>query len=160
MAKQLRRDLRSLLLVPQHDLTTQIDARLDKLGFPALRPTQAQLLALVEPMGVRLTDLVGSMKLPKQTLGDMVDDLEGQRLVERYADPEHGVIKRVRLGARGKALAGEVRKVSDTAESRWAEVLGKAKMKTLRALLEELAAGLEQSDDEPRPTNGVHKKRK
>ena len=29
-----------------------------------------QLLALVEPTGVRLTDLVGSMKLPKQTLGD------------------------------------------------------------------------------------------
>jgi DNA-binding MarR family transcriptional regulator len=160
MAKQLRRDLRSLLLVPQHDLTTQIDARLDKLGFPALRPAQAQLLALVEPTGVRLTDLVGSMKLPKQTLGDMVDDLEGQRLVERYADPEHGVIKRVRLGARGKALAGEVRKVSDTAEDRWAKVLGKAKMKTLRALLEELAAGLEYSDAEPGPSNGVSKKKK
>jgi DNA-binding MarR family transcriptional regulator len=83
------------------------------------------------------------MKLPKQTLGDMIDDLEAQRLVERYPDPEHGVIKRVRLGPRGKALAGEVRKVSDTAESKWAQVLGKSKMKTLRGLLEELAGGLE-----------------
>ena len=147
MAKSSRRDLRSLLLVPQHDITNQIDARLDKLGFPALRPAQAQLLALVEGGGLRLTDLVGAMKLPKQTLGDMIDDLESQRLVERYPDPEHGVIKRVRLGARGKALAGEVRKVSDVAETKWASVLGKTKMKTLRGLLEELAGGLETPID-------------
>jgi DNA-binding MarR family transcriptional regulator len=157
MAKGTRRDLRSLLLVPQHDLSALIDARLDKLGFPALRPLQAQLLALVEPGGVRLTDLVGAMKLPKQTLGDMLDDLEAQRLVERYPDPEHGVIKRVRLGARGKALAGEVRKVSDNAEAKWAQVLGKTKMKTLRLLLEELATGLDPMVDEP-PSNGARRR--
>ncbi len=142
MAKVSRRDLRSLLLTPQQDLNVLIDARLEKLGFPTLRPVQAQLLALVEPGGLRLTDLVDAMKLPKQTLGDMLDDLEAQRLVERYPDPEHGVIKRVRLGPRGKALAGEVRKVSETAEARWAKVIGKSKMKTLRTLLEELAHGI------------------
>jgi DNA-binding MarR family transcriptional regulator len=148
--KPIRRDLRSLLLVPQHDLTAQIDARLEKLGFPALRPVQTQLLSHVEPAGARLTDLVGAMKLPKQTLGDMIDDLENQRLVERYQDPDHGVIKRVRLGARGKALAGEVRKVSDATEAKWAAVIGKAKMKTLRALLEELAAGIDVADRDDR----------
>src|SRR5262245_21422786 len=142
MAKASRRDLRSLLLDPQQDLMGLIDARLDKLGFPALRPAQAQLLALVEPGGVRLTDLVDAMKLPKQTLGDMLDDLESQKLIERYPDPEHGVIKRVRLGQRGKALAGEVRKVSDGAETKWASMIGSRKMKTLRTLLEELAVGL------------------
>ena len=142
MGKPIRRDLRSLLLVPQHDLTAQIDARLEKLGFPALRPAQTQLLSHVEPAGARLTDLVGSMKLPKQTLGDMIDDLENQRLVERYQDPDHGVIKRVRLGARGKVLAGEVRKVSDAAETRWSQAIGKSKMKTLRSILEELAEAI------------------
>jgi len=161
MAKSSRRDLRSLLLVPQHDLTNQIDARLDKLGFPALRPAQAQLLALVEQGGLRLTDLVAATKLPKQTLGDMIDDLEAQRLVERYPDPEHGVIKRVRLGARGKALAGEMRKVSDAAETRWAQVLGKGKMKTLRSLLEELAVGIEPPIDADRGNgNGNARKRR
>lgn len=143
MAKPPRRDLRSLLLAPQQDLTSQIDARLDKLGFSALRPAQAMILSLVEPGGLRLTDLVNATKLPKQTLGDMLDDLEAQRLVERYQDPDHGVIKRVRLGSRGKALAAEVRKVSDVAEARWAQVIGKTKMKQLRALLEELAGELE-----------------
>jgi DNA-binding MarR family transcriptional regulator len=147
MAKAPRRDLRSLLLVPQQDILSLIDARLDKLGFPALRPVQAQLLALVEPGGLRLTDLVDAMKLPKQTLGDMLDDLESQKLIERYPDPQHGVIKRVRLGQRGKALAGEVRKVSDNAEAKWAQAIGKSKMKTLRTLLEELAGRLNGKSD-------------
>jgi DNA-binding MarR family transcriptional regulator len=150
MAKQLRRDLRSLLYAPQFDLSAQVDARLAKMGFPALRAAHTQLLALVELGGMRLTDLVSAMNLPKQTVGDMIDDLEQLRLVERYPDPEHGVIKRVRLGAKGKAWAAEVRKVADAAEAGWATRLGKGKMKTLRSLLEELAQTLT-----PAPSNGV-----
>ena len=114
--------------------------------IPLLRPAQTQLLTLVEEGGKRLSDLVDAMQLPKQTLGDMIDDLETQKLVERYPDPEHGVIKRVRLGARGKVWAQEVRKVAESTEARWAQALGRAKVKTLRGLLEELTAEL----------NGVH----
>jgi DNA-binding MarR family transcriptional regulator len=154
MAKQLRRDLRSLLHAPQFDLSAQVDARLARMGFPALRPAHSQLLALVEQGGMRLTDLVSSMNLPKQTVGDMIDDLETLRLVERYPDPEHGVIKRVRLGAKGKAWAAEVRKVADAAEVGWAGKLGKTKMKALRSLLEELAASLSEV-----PTNGASPRR-
>jgi len=150
MAKQARRDLRTLLHVPQFDLTAQIDARLGKMGFPALRPTHTQLLALIEPGGMRLTDLVAAMNLPKQTVGDMIDDLETQRLVERYPDPEHGVIKRVRLGPKGKLWAAEVRRVADSAEAGWASKLGKGKMKALRSLLEDLADSLVET-----PPNGV-----
>jgi DNA-binding MarR family transcriptional regulator len=140
MAKQLRRDIRALLLAPSADLATHVDERLRRLGFPALRPAQTQLLTLVEAGGKRLTDLVESMHLPKQTLGDMIDELERQKLVERYPDPDHGVIKRVRLATRGRAWAQEVRKVAETTEARWAASLGKAKVKTLRGLLEELGA--------------------
>ena len=42
-------------------------------------------------------------------LADMIDELERQKLVERYPDPEHGVIKRVRLASRGRAWASEPR---------------------------------------------------
>ncbi len=138
MAKQLRRDIRALLLAPSSDLAVQVDERLRRLGFPSLRPSHSQLLTLVEDGGKRLTDLVDAMHLPKQTLGDMVDELERQKLVERYPDPDHGVIKRVRLATRGRAWAHEVRKVAETTEARWAAALGKAKLKTLRGLLEEL----------------------
>jgi DNA-binding MarR family transcriptional regulator len=139
MAKPPRRDLRTLLHVPQHDLSAQIDARLSRLGFPQLRPAHTQLLALLEPGGVRLTDLVVSLSLPKQTVGDMIDDLEGMRLVERFPDPDHGVIKRVRLGPKGKVWASEVKKVAEKAETGWAARLGRTKMKALHDLLEQLA---------------------
>jgi DNA-binding MarR family transcriptional regulator len=142
MAKQLRRDIRALLLAPSSDLAVQVDDRLRRLGFPSLRPAQTQLLTLVEAGGKRLTDLVDVMHLPKQTLGDMVDELERQKLVERYPDPDHGVIKRVRLAARGRAWAQEVHKVAESTEARWAAALGKSKLKALRGLLEELGSSL------------------
>src|SRR4051812_48450180 len=89
------RDLRTLLYVPQHDLQAQLSSRLERLGFPALRPAHVQLLSAITQEGVRLADLVNALALPKQTVGDLVDDLEGMRMVERFPDPDHGVIKRV-----------------------------------------------------------------
>ena len=155
------RDLRTLLHVPQHDLQAQVATRLERLGFPQLRPAHVQLLSAIGPdinTGVRLADLVTAVSLPKQTVGDLIDDLETMRMVERFPDPDHGVIKRVRLGAKGKVWAAEVRRVAAATEARWATQLGSKKMKSLRALLEELAATVEEQKPGSR-VNGVHRKR-
>jgi DNA-binding MarR family transcriptional regulator len=146
-----------LLHVPQHDLQAQLASRLQRLGFPALRPAQVQLLMAIVPEGVRLADLVTAISLPKQTVGDLIDDLEKMRMVERFPDPDHGVIKRVRLGPRGKMWASEVKRVAAETEARWATRLGSKKMRSLRALLEELASTVETA---PARHNGVrHAKR-
>jgi len=137
------RDLRSLLHVPQHDLQSQVTTRLERLGFPALRQAHIQLLSAIGPEGCRLAELVAAVSLPKQTVGDLIDDLESMRMVERFPDPDHGVIKRVRLGPKGKVWAAEVRRVAAATEARWATRMGSKKMKSLRALLEELAATVE-----------------
>lgn len=150
------RDLRTLLHVPQHDLQAQLTSRLERLGFPALRPAHVQVLGAVTPEGVRLADLVAAVSLPKQTVGDLIDDLESMKMVERFPDPDHGVIKRVRLGPKGKVWAAEVRRVAAATEQRWASRLGTKKMKSLRALLEELAATVE---GEPRTNGARHQKR-
>jgi DNA-binding MarR family transcriptional regulator len=164
MAKTTRtaatsRDLRALLHVPQHDLQAQLVSRLERLGFPALRPAQVQLLSAIGSVtDVRLSDLVAEVSLPKQTVGDLIAELEGMKLVERFQDPEHGVIKRVRLGPKGKIWATEVKKVSNEMEAKWATRLGSKKMRSLRALLEELAATLEAPAEEP--ANGVRSARR
>lgn len=144
------RDLRALLHVPQHDLQSQLASRLERLGFPTLRPAQVQIMSAIgafgdatSNLGVRLSDLVAEVSLPKQTVGDLVAELEELRMVERFPDPDHGVIKRVRLGPKGKAWAQEVRRVSAATEAKWANRLGSKKMRSLRALLEELAATVE-----------------
>ena len=153
MAKTTRtaangRDLRALLDVPQSDLKAQLASRLERLGFPALRPAQVQLLSSIgsATTGVRLSDLVAEVSLPKQTVGDLINELETMRMVERFPDPEHGVIKRVRLGPKGKVWAAEVKRVSNETEAKWANRLGSKKMRSLRALLEELAATVEDRD--------------
>lgn len=138
------RDLRTLLHVPQHDLQAQLTSRLERLGFPTLRPAHVQVLNAITHEGVRLADLVTAVSLPKQTVGDLIDDLETMRMVERFPDPDHGVIKRVRLGPKGRAWAAEVKRVAAATEQRWANRLGSKKMKSLRALLEELAATVEE----------------
>ena len=153
---QKGRDLRALLHVPQHDLQAQLASRMQRLGFPALRPAQVQLLLAIEGDGVRLADLVSAVSLPKQTVGDLIDDLEKMRMVERYPDPDHGVIKRVRLGPKGKMWATEVKRVAAETEARWATRLGSKKMRSLRALLEELASTVEAA---PARHNGVRRAR-
>lgn len=140
MAREPRRDIRALLLGPTLELASAVDARLHELGFPVLRPAQSQILTLIEPGGLRLSSLVTVLGVAKQTLGDLVDDLERERLVERYPDPDHGVIKRVRLAARGRQWAAEVKRAADVVERGWATRLGKLKSKQLRAVLEALAA--------------------
>lgn len=148
------RDLRTLLDVPQSDLKAHLASRLERLGFPSLRPAQVQLLNAIgsEPTGIRLTDLVAQVSLPKQTVGDLINELESMRLVERFQDPEHGVIKRVRLGPKGKVWAAEVKRVSNETEQRWASQLGSKKMRSLRALLEELASTVEDKPNGVRST--------
>ena len=155
------RDLRSLLHVPQHDLQAQLATRLERLGFPALRAAHVQLLSAIgaEQGGVRLSDLVTLVSLPKQTVGDLIDELETMRMVERFQDPDHGEIKRVRLGPKGTEWAAEVKRVSAAAEQKWASRLGSKKMKSLRALLEELAATVEVGQDGRPATNGARTKR-
>jgi DNA-binding MarR family transcriptional regulator len=146
------RDLRALLHVPQSDLQAQVAIRLERLGFPSLRSAHAQVLSLIASDSLRLSELVTLIGLPKQTVSDMIDDLEQMRMVERFQDPDHGVIKRVRLGPKGKIWAVEVKRVSAQTEARWANRLGSKKMKSLRALLEELAATVEQARD----SNGIN----
>ena len=80
-------------------------SRLERIGFPSLRTAHVQVLTAIDAGGVRLADLVAAVSLPKQTVGDLIDDLEGMRMVERFPDPDHGVIKRVRLGPKGKVWA-------------------------------------------------------
>jgi DNA-binding MarR family transcriptional regulator len=139
------------LHVPQHDLQAQLSSRLERLGFPTLRPAHVQVLNAITTDGVRLADLVAVVSLPKQTVGDLIDDLETMKMVERFPDPDHGVIKRVRLGPKGRSWAAEVKRVAAATEARWATRLGTKKMKSLRALLEELAATVEE-----RPSSRVN----
>jgi hypothetical protein len=72
----------------------------------------------------------------------MVDVLEGLGFVERQPDPDHNIIKQVRMGPVGKLWATQMRRAAEDIEARWNRRLGGPKMKAVRTLLEEIRESL------------------
>jgi len=81
--------------------------------------------------------------MTKQSMAELVTHLERLGYVERVPDPSDRRAKLVRATPRGRELYVIAREVVAEIEAEWTERLGKAKMRQLRALLEELNAGLE-----------------
>ena len=81
-------------------------------------------------------------QMTKQSMAELVAHLERLGYVERVPDPSDGRAKLVRATARGRRLYVIARDVVAELEAAWTERLGKAKMRQLRELLEELNAAL------------------
>ena len=81
-------------------------------------------------------------QITKQSLAELVAHLEHHGYVERVPDPRDGRAKLVRATARGGEVYAIARRFVAETEQEWTRLLGKAKMRRLRALLEELNDGL------------------
>jgi DNA-binding MarR family transcriptional regulator len=145
---QVMTDLARLLLEARRALATELDADLEERGFPDLRPGHAALfLSIDRRSGSRLTDLAEHVRLTKQAMMALVDDLESLGYVRRVPDPNDARAKLVRLTARGRRAAAECRRAVQSVEQRTKRQLGDRRFDTLREALEELA--------EPSSTEGA-----
>jgi DNA-binding MarR family transcriptional regulator len=89
----------------------------------------------LEREGARLTTLAQIARVTKQSMGALVDHLDRAGYVERVEDPDDGRASRVRLTARGRAFAREVRAFGRRVEAEWAERVGAARVDALRETL-------------------------
>ena len=80
--------------------------------------------------------------MSKQAMAQLVAHLELHGYVERAPDPLDRRAKVVRATARGREVFAIARELTEEVEARLAEQLGEAKLRRLRALLEELDAAL------------------
>ena len=101
-------DLIRQLLEARRALASELDSDLADRGFPDVRPGHAAVfLGVDRRSGSRLTDLAEHVRLTKQGMMAMVDDLEARGYVRRVPDPNDARAKLVRLTARGsRAAAG------------------------------------------------------
>ena len=76
-------------------------------------------------------------------MAELVEHLERHGYVERLPDPSDRRAKLVRATARGRELYAIAREVVAELEEEWTKLLGKEKMRRLRAILEELNDGLD-----------------
>src|SRR5688572_5425512 len=120
-------------------MADELHERLGKLGYEEIRPSHGCVFGNMRPDGVRLTDLAERARITKQSVGEIVTDLEKLGYVERIPDPADKRAKLVRLTPRGEEVQGAARATFADIEAEWGERIGKKKVAALRAALEELS---------------------
>jgi DNA-binding MarR family transcriptional regulator len=94
----------------------------------------------IDPDGTRLTDLAERAFMTKQSVGEVVSDLEQRGYVERVPDPSDGRAKIIRLTDRGRDAMAIGRELIDEIEQDWAERYGADRVAALRDALEAVTA--------------------
>jgi len=141
-AREQPENLAILLREPFRAGTELLHERLAERGHAAVRPPHGAVLQYLDDDGTQVSELARRAHVAKQSMGELVAHLERHGYVERVADPADRRAKLVRATPRGREVYAIAREVVAELEARWTTHLGAARMRQLRALLEELNAGL------------------
>ena len=141
-ARNAPQNLAILLREPFRAGTEVLHQRFAERGHPEIRPPHGNVMQFLDDGGTRVSVLAERAQITKQSMAELVAHLERLGYVERVADPSDRRAKLVRATPRGKQLYAIAREVVAEIEAEWTRRLGKAKMRQLRELLEELNAGL------------------
>jgi DNA-binding MarR family transcriptional regulator len=110
-------------------------------GAHDVTPTQARLMAQIDPDGTRVVTLAARARITKQSAAFLVDQLEQAGYVERVADPRDGRAKLVRLTPHARAVGDAADAEVARALAEWEEHLGPMRMRRLEetmAMLREI----------------------
>jgi DNA-binding MarR family transcriptional regulator len=135
-------NLAILFREPYRAGTDRLHRRFTERGHPEIRPVHANVMQFLDADGTRVSVLAERAQITKQSMAELVGHLERLGYVERVPDPSDRRAKLVRATVRGRQLYAIAREVVAELEAEWTRRLGRAKMRRLRALLEELNAGL------------------
>jgi DNA-binding MarR family transcriptional regulator len=141
-ARRAPENLAILLREPFRAGTDLLHRRFAERGHPEIRPPHGNVMQYLDDGGTRVSVLAERAQMTKQSMAELVAHLEQLGYVERAPDPSDRRAKLVRATPRGRQLYAIAREVVAEIEAEWTRRLGKAKMRRLRELLEELNAGL------------------
>ena len=131
-----------LLREPFRIASDQLHARFAESGHPDVRPPHGNVFQFLDAGGTPVSELARRAQITKQSMAELVVHLECHGYVERVSDPGDRRAKLVRSTARGQEVYAIAREFVAETERAWTKMLGAAKMRQLRRLLEELNAGL------------------
>ena len=90
--------------------------------------------------GLRPSELATHNQLSRQSINDLLSDLEKRGYLERTPDPTDGRARIVRLTERGWDLTQVISDMSFATESEWAQAIGEERFAEFRDTLRELVA--------------------
>ena len=139
-ARSTREDphLGVLLARARRTINAAILARFTEAGFGDLREAHDPVFAFLPPGGARLTELAGRARMTKQSMGELLRELEALGYVERSIDPLDRRARLVTFTPRGQQ-ANEIgiETIRET-ERGWAKRVGVDRVRALRETLEQV----------------------
>lgn len=120
-------------------MEADLHRRLADAGFADLRPSHFTVFRHLEPGGSRLTELAERARVTKQSLGELVDDLQRRGYLERQPDPSDGRVKVIRLTARGQRSRAAAAEAFRQIEEEWGRRVGERRVAALRVTLAGIA---------------------
>jgi DNA-binding MarR family transcriptional regulator len=142
-------DLVTLLTLAMGRLKRELDARLAAAGYTDVRPAYGYAFSRLSFGGATGVELAEHLGITKQSVGQMVDELERAGYVRRQPHPTDRRGKLIVLTDRGWACVRAAGKVLQELEQGLAAELGPERYAALRAGLA-VAAG-----DAPGPGHGL-----
>jgi DNA-binding MarR family transcriptional regulator len=137
LAQLGRQPMIRLLGVAFDAFANELNERLRVSEFGDIRPGHGCVFGTIDPVnGSRLTDLAERANMTKQTVGEMVSDLERRGYLERVPDPGDRRAKVISLTERGVRAYLYGRGLIDELEREWAERYGEERIGALRDALE------------------------
>jgi DNA-binding MarR family transcriptional regulator len=127
-----------LLREPYRVGNDRLHRRFAERGHPEIRTPHGNVFPYLDDGGTRVSVLAERAQITKQSMAELVSHLERNGYVERVPDPDDRRAKLVRATARGQDLYAIAREFVAETEAEWTRRLGKAKMRQLRELLQEL----------------------
>ena len=116
----------------------ELHARLRMLGFAEIRPSHGCVFSTIDEHGSRLTELAERSGLTKQSVGEVVADLERLGYVERVPDPDDRRAKTIKLTPNGVEALAAAREIFADIELRFAEEVGEERFAEFRETVERL----------------------
>jgi DNA-binding MarR family transcriptional regulator len=120
-----------LMYVAARSLEARAYDALVAAGAGDVTPTQARLMAQIDPDGTRVVTLASRARITKQSAAFLVDQLEAAGYVVRVPDPRDGRAKLVRLTPHARAIGDVADAEVARALAEWEEHLGPARMRDL-----------------------------
>jgi DNA-binding MarR family transcriptional regulator len=141
-AREAPENLAILLREPFRAMTGRLHHRLAERGHPQVRAAHGAVLQFLDDAGTRVGVLAERAGMTKQSMAELVGHLEEHGYVERVPDPADGRARLVRATKRGREVFAIARELVAEVEAELVQRMGAAKVRRLRALLEELGAAL------------------
>jgi DNA-binding MarR family transcriptional regulator len=135
----------ALLRAPSQAVVRYIHRAFADAGYDELRPAHMPILMYVDhpPGGTRITDLAERAQMTKQSMGQLVAEMERLGVVELVADPSDRRAKIVRYTERGWEMHETAIAIGKRLEADWSALIGVENFAELRRLLKLLIASLD-----------------